>query len=254
VLWRLLDEELVVEGHLVPEKPGPQYAWAGRTLPGPEAPKDDVPDIEGELISEFHEFVIRHYTPPEDKRLLVFFQCAVRRPFSKSPSHASMRRAVRVATGHDPARDRRECPVHVVVLASRIGAVPYELEDLYPANVRGGGVKEFSRELYARVKPVLARRIADYLVAHEDRYDRVASFTQGRYGEVVEEAAGLAGVSFPVFPDPEGPTIVRMGKSVPKSYWERYWIQLYLEITSWLGPDERADAARRLGELNVEYG
>ena len=250
-LWALVDDGEVVEGHLVPGKPGPQYAPTGGR---PESdPEDGPPDIESDVVRAFHEFVIQHYEPPENKRLLVFFQCAVRRPFSKSPSHASMRRAIQVATGHDPAREFHDCPVHVVVLASRIGPVPYELEDLHPANVRSGGVKEFGADLYARSRPILARRIADYLTVHRDRYDRVASFTQGRYGEVMREAAEISGRVVPVFPDRDGPVIVRMGSARPRSYWERCWIQLCLEIVSWLPARERDGAASRLAELAVEY-
>ena len=40
------------------------------------------------------------------------------------------------------------------------------LEDLYPANVRGGGVKRFDREIYERVKPVLAERMAQYILTY----------------------------------------------------------------------------------------
>ena len=133
--------------------------------------------------------MINEYRPPEDKGILVFLQCSVRRPFSSWPSHVSMRRAVSVATGHDPGADFVRCPVHAVVPASKVGPVPYELEDEYPANVRAGGVKHFRPEHYAQVKPVLAERMAQYIRAHGHNYDRIATFTQGRYGEVTVAAS-----------------------------------------------------------------
>jgi len=164
-----------------------------------------------------------------------------------------MRRAVAVATGYDPAREFEHCPVHVVVLASNMGPVPYELEDIYPANVRGGGVKHFSGANYARVKPILAARVGEYITSHRQTYERIATFTDGRYGEVMREAATLANVQFPVFPDRHGATVCRMGTSTPRKYWEKHWIQLYLEIEGWLDGAARTQARSRLEALDVEY-
>jgi hypothetical protein len=214
-------------------------------------------DVESEPATTFYRHVIDEYKPPGDKRFLVFLQCSVRRPFSKSPSHAAMRRAIRVATGYDPRSDFEACPVHVVVLASRIGPVPYELEDAYPANVRGGGVKQFETRRYERAKPILATRMAQYVIAHGDNYEGVTTFTEGRYAEVMQEARATIvkhsgeGAHFPILPQIGGPRIVRMGKSVPHRYWEQYWIQLYLEIVGWLAPDQQALAQARLEELGV---
>jgi hypothetical protein len=173
-----------------------------------------------------------------------------------------MRRAIRVAMGYDPSPrvDFESCPVHVVVLASKIGPVPYELEDVYPANVRGSGVKQFDWRRYERVKPVLAERMAQYVLTFQEHYERVTTFTEGRYAEVMEAARDMvvarAGESarFPILPKIGGASIVRIGSSTPHQYWARYWIQLYLEIVSWLEPEQREQAEARLAQLKVEYG
>jgi len=272
VLGKLVTENRVVEGQLLPDGPAPQYRWAARWAREAErrtrGSKKELQaivrsstmayeqriDIDSEPVLAFYNYVIHEYTPPKDKRFLVFLQCSVRRPFSSSPSHASMRRAISVATGYDPSRDFESCPVHVVVLASKIGPVPYELEDVYPANVRGGGVKQFGQAIFARVKPTLAERMAQYIVAHKDSYDRMATFTEGRYAEVMQEARRSAAVDFPVLPLLDGPRITRMGRSTPLRYWEKYWIQLYLEIVSWLEPILQVQAEARLRALDVEYG
>jgi hypothetical protein len=170
-----------------------------------------------------------------------------------------MRRAIRVATGYDPRREFEGCPVHVVVLASRIGPVPYELEDVYPANVRGGGVKRLERGRYDRVKPVLADRMAEYILTHGDNYERITAFTEGRYAEVMQAARKIVvarlgeDAHFPVLPEIGGPRITRMGESTPHRYWDKYWIQLYLEVVGWLVPDQQALAEARLKELGVVY-
>lgn len=271
ILRELVNTSLVVEGELLPDKPAPQYRWGARwaqeaerraasskqklkaTVKPAEIVKERALDIDSEAVLKFYDYIINEYKPPKDKRFLVFFQCSVRRPFSSSPSHASMRRAISVATGYDPSKNFQSCPVHVVVLASKIGPVPYELEDVYPANVGGGGVKHFDKKYYARVKPILAERMAQYIITHGNNYKQVATFTESRYAEVMEDARGIAGAHFPIFPTLDGPQVMRRGKSFPRTYWEKYWIQLYLEIAGWLDPDMQAQAEERLSKMEVRY-
>jgi len=210
-------------------------------------------DFDEAGVTAFHDFVIHDYQPPEDKRGLVFFQCSVRRPFYRSPSHGPMRRAIAVATGYDPWKHFDRCPVHVVVLASRVGPAPYELQDVYPVNVRSGGVKHFGDAYYEWVLPRLAQRMADYITAHRSSYDQITTFTEGRYGDVMELAGRLAGVRFRILPDELGPEVIRMGASIPRTYWQKYWIQLYLEVVSWLDPTAQEQAQARLEKLQVEY-
>lgn len=264
----LMDESLVVEVAALGQPAQVRYRWAAywRTEDQQRAEKarrnlanfvaavarvpDDQLDVESEPSCAFYDYVIHHYTPPDDKRMLVFLQCSVRRPFSRSPSHAAMCRAITLAAGSDP---RARGPVHVVVLASKVGPVPYDLEDVYPANVRSGGVKHSSRTEYERVKPVLAARMAGYLVTHRRHYDRIAAFTEGRYGDVMRAAQRAASVDFPVLPRDEGPQVLRVGRSTPRKYWEKYWIQLYLTIRDWLEPAPRAQADGRLRQLGVQW-
>lgn len=275
VLRELVADAQVIEGKLLSFKSSPQYCWATRweqkaqrRTVGSRQQLEDVIrsagtipraqlDVHSAPTQAFYEYVIGEYRPPEDKRFLVFLQCSVRRPFSTSPSHASMRRAIRVATRSDPSQDFESCPVHVVVLASKIGPVPYELEDIYPANVRGGGVKGYTGEHYDRVRPVLAERMAQYVVVHRGNYDRIAAFAQGRYGEVMAAARSIVAKRcadpspFVILPREGGASIESMGESKPCTYWARYWIQLYLEIVSWLEPAQRHGAAARLRALHV---
>jgi hypothetical protein len=275
VLSELVAGAQVVQGALLPDRASPQYAWRVRWESKAQSQTSDVqqdlrhaldtvervpPDelnVDSRPSTAFYRYVLGpEYQPPQNKRYLVFLQCSVRRPFSTAPSHAPMRRAIRTATGYDPRKDPA-CPVHVVVLASKIGPVPYELEDLYPASVRGGGVKQFGRETYERVKPILAERMARYILSYADHYEQITSFTQGRYAEVLEHACTIAveqgGKRFNILPQESGPIVTRMNKSKPHQYWARYWIQLYLEIVPWLDPEQQRQAQARLGRLKVEY-
>jgi len=267
----LVREGLVVTGNLVRGSYMVHYRWAARwqaevgSRAGTAQEEaraavdsvDRVPEerlwLDSPPVIALHRYVIDHYEPPSEKRFLVFFQCSVRRPFSKSPSHSSMRRAIAASTGFDPARDFERCPVHVVVLAGKIGPVPYELEDMYPANVRGGGVKDFGPAAYQAARPVLSRRMAEYIQTHSSRYEAMWAFTDGRYADIVAEAARLAAVDIRILPDPQGPGVLRLGKSVPRTYWQKFWIQLCLEIVSHLDPGNQAAARDRLRKLNVTY-
>lgn len=266
VLKEMIDDEQVLEGELVPDKGLPQYCWAARWRKHVEQkaagakrrlqravdsakPRGDEPlDIESDSARAFHDFIINDYSPPRGKRFLVFLQCSVRRPFSSSPSHGTMKQAITIATGYDPASEFEQCPAHVVVMASFVGPVPYELQDVYPANVRAGGVKDMPAEMYARYRPILASRMAEYITAHGGKYKKMASFTQSRYGDVMRAAQQIAGVEFPVFPQKDGPRVLKGRK-----YWDKFWIQLYLEIVRWLTPAERKKAAARLMEAGVQY-
>jgi len=194
----LMDERLILA--LGPDRSDPPLVWAARWQADVErrtaaaraelayavSAVGEVPDSELDIESPpsraFCEFIATRYRPPEDKRLLCLLQCSVRRPFSSSPSHASIRRAIRAATGFEPAAEFAQCPVHVVVVASKVGPVPYELQGCYPANVGAEGVKHFDADRYERVRPILASSVADYLVAHASVYDQAVGFGDGRYG------------------------------------------------------------------------
>jgi hypothetical protein len=67
------------------------------------------------------------------------------------------------------------------------------------------------------------------------------------------DAARLAGVEFPIFPVPGGPRVLHVDGSVPRTYWQKYWIQLCLEVLSWLSPHRQAAAHRRLKKMKVAY-
>jgi predicted RNA-binding protein len=211
-----------------------------------EQRKDDT-HLTGKAVLDFHKYIITEYEPPPDKDMLAIFQCSVSRPFSKSPSHGSMRKAVRLATGKDPKADFEDCRCHVVVLSSVIGPVPYELETTYPADERGGGVKQMSPQDYHLARPLLAERMAAYLRRWHNRYKVITTFTHGRYGEVMRMARDLAGLHFSVLPDPSGPRL-RGGNQ----YWTRDWIQVFFELLEAMTEEERAEAMARLAAEGVK--
>ena len=121
------------------------------------------------------------------------------------------------------------------------------------ATSAAGGVKQYSRADFERIKPILAGRMAGYLIALGRNYAHVTTFAEGRYGDVMAAARMASQATFSVLPAQDGPRMVRMGSSTPHKYWEKYWIQLYLEIGKWLTPAARKHAAERLTSLDVEF-
>jgi len=114
-------------------------------------------------------------------------------------------------------------------------------------------------EEYARTKPILAARLAEYILTHRDCYDRISAFTEGRYGEVMTEVRESVRDDcprlgdFPILPTRDGPTILKEGSSKPRTYWQKQWIQLYLEVLNWLPSVQQRQAKKRLAQLNIVY-
>jgi len=241
--FRLLQGQL---RYLLRKRVGAAAEQTMRRIVRPEEQKKEDIHPTSKPVLDFCHHIITQYTPPPDKDMLVFFQCSVSRPYSKSPSHGSMRKAIRLATGKDPKDDFDDCRCHVVVLSSVIGPVPYEMENVYPADEPGGGVKHMSPEDYHFAKPILAERMAAYLRRWHDRYRVITTFTHDRYGDVMDAAKRLAGVDFRVLPDMRGVRI-RGGNQ----YWTRYWIQVFFELLKGMTEEEQAQAMERLAAEGV---
>jgi len=262
-LLELLDRREVVLGALLDDPTIPAACWwetwcdqQADWLEATRAPLEQAvraernsadADPRSDAAEAFQQYLVDQYTPPRGKRILALVQDAVRRPYSSAPSHASLRQAVRLATGYDPSHDPYCCPVHMLVLASHLGPVPYELEDLWPASCRSAGVKQLSDQAFTDRLPLLAGLLRHYLEHHADAYDTITVFAEGRYGAVVREA----GFDGPISPM-RGEVIVRVGDKVPRPYWQRYWIQLFRSIVAGLEPWQQEAAEARLRAAGVE--
>ena len=211
----------------------------------PEEAKPEHLHPTSKPVIDFFNYIMAEYQPPEDRDMLVIFQCSVSRPYSKSPSHSSMRKAIRLATGKDPKDE--DCRCHVVVLSSVIGPVPYDMENVYPATESGGGVKHMRPEQYRIALPVLAERMAAYLRKWHERYKVITTFTHSRYGDVMQAAKKMAGIDFRVLPDLKG-TRLKGGNQ----YWTKYWIQVFFELLGGMTEEERQQALARLQKEKVE--
>ncbi len=157
-----------------------------------------------------------------------------------------MKRAIRLATGHDPAKNFARCPAHVVVLAGRVGPAPYELEDVYPVNASAPSPGEYGDD--PRPLGILATRMADYIVTHT-HYRHIAAFASDPYARVLDQARHIASerlgrrLQLDILPREGGRLVKHVGKSTPRTYWQKAWIQLYDTIVPWLEADARPEGA-----------
>ena len=165
-LFRLLDDEWSYV-----EERTPIY----RSAPLAAASEDALRRAE---IRRFADRVTSRYRPRFDDLPLVLVPCSARKPYSESQSHAQFHKAI----GYRG---------HVVSVTSPIGAVPQELELVYPAQhydavVTGrwtAGEREFVSEVLSR-----------YLDCAD--YPRVVAHVPEDYRSVVE--AALDGRDLPV--------------------------------------------------------
>ncbi len=165
-LFRLFDDEW---GYV--EERTPIY----RSAPLAAASEDALRRAE---IRRFADRVTSRYRPRFDDLPLVLVPCSARKPYSESQSHAQFHKAI----GYRG---------HVVSVTSPIGAVPQELELVYPAQhydavVTGrwtAGEREFVSEVLSR-----------YLDCAD--YPRVVAHVPEDYRSVVE--AALDGRDLPV--------------------------------------------------------
>ena len=225
--------DLVADGSVVVEDDS--ACWRAYTLTSPE-----------ELAAAAHDL------HPDDEPVAIY-QCSARRPFSSSPSHGAINRAVVAATGLHPWRDRETCPVHVVVLAAKCGPVPYDLQDVYPGCIRAEGLARLEPDEYEERRGTLARYMAAYLRAHAHRYAGIATFTSGRWGDVMAAANEATGLDIDILPRAGRATLTRVEGRAPRTYWQKHWIQLALAIMRWAPADERRAAERRLQDMGAEW-
>ncbi len=157
------------------------------------------------------------------------------------------------ATGLHPKRDQETCPAHVVVLSTKGGPIPYELEDVYPACIRAEGLGQLDSTEYGAARPTLARYMATFLKAHAGRYEGIATFTSGRWADVMDAAREMAGVDFDILPQADGPALTRLGDTVPHTYWQKCWIQVALSLMTMMSDGERRAAEGRLAAMGAEW-
>ncbi|MBR4226119.1 MAG: DUF5591 domain-containing protein [Candidatus Methanomethylophilaceae archaeon] len=127
------------------------------------------------------------YRKPANKRVLLLLPCSAKKPYHISKSHKAFSSAIHTAP-HDTL-------VHEVIVTSPLGAVPRELDFMYPANAYDIPVTgEWKPEERSMIREMIGALIAQ-------GYDRVVC----HLGEDYELVEGLADMECTVVGDPTSP-------------------------------------------------
>lgn len=139
-------------------------------------------------LSEFeksYRYIIDEYeVAPKD--IAIFMPCAVRKPYSTSPSHQLIRMIV--AQVLDPSQ------YHIVIFGT-CGIVPAELEEMYPyahyKYLLGKCSDDKVKQDFLRIE---TERVAGYLDKTKDAYRYRIGYCIGLFREALIRGSGMAGV------------------------------------------------------------
>jgi archaeosine synthase alpha-subunit len=132
-----------------------------------------------------HRYIIEEYeVPPRD--IAIFMPCAVRKPYSKSPSHQLIRTIISQVLDHSR--------YHIVIFGT-CGIVPAELEEMYPYahyHYMLGKCKDPQvLEDFLRIE---TERVAAYLVKTRLVYHYRIGYCLGLFREALVRGSKQAGV------------------------------------------------------------
>ncbi|HNQ29122.1 MAG: hypothetical protein BWY93_01458 [Euryarchaeota archaeon ADurb.BinA087] len=132
-----------------------------------------------------YRYIIDEYEV-EPREIAIFIPCAVRKPYSTSPSHQLIRMIISQVL--DPSR------YHIIVFGT-CGIVPAELEEMYPyAHYRymlGKCTDETIRQDFLRIE---TERVAGYLEKTRDAYHYRIGYCLGLFREALIRGSEQAGV------------------------------------------------------------
>jgi len=159
----------------------------------PEDPEDltDPPFYLPQFEEAYQYIIHEYYIAPRD--IAVFIPCAVRKPYSTSPSH-KLFHALFDEVFPDKAK------YHVVIFGT-CGTVPAELELMYPFahyHYMLGNVKDQKiKDDFLRIETA---RIAGYLEKTKDTYTYRIAYCIGLFRKAMEAAVQQTGIPVEIYP------------------------------------------------------
>jgi len=78
-------------------------------------------------FQEFRERVIRNYLPEQWTKLIIILPCSAKKPYSESKSHKQFYKVIRKFPEFPDFQE--------IILTSPLGAIPRQLENIYPVNL-----------------------------------------------------------------------------------------------------------------------
>jgi len=114
-------------------------------------------------VRRFTERIEKYYKPPRTKRVLLLIPCSHKKPYSKSKTHRALKRVLFTV--------KNKYAVHEVIVTSPLGAVPRELEYVYPAQnydvpVTGSWSEEEVKLILRLLRSIVKKGNYDAILAH----------------------------------------------------------------------------------------
>ena len=157
--------------------------------------REESPDEERQFLTgppfylpEFEEsyrYIIDTYEVPP-RKIAIFLPCAMRKPYSTSPSHQLIRMVI--SQVFDPSE------YHIVVFGT-CGIVPAELEEMYPyahyKYMLGKCNDDKTRQDFLRIE---TERVAGYLTKTRNTYTYRIGYCLGLFREALVRGSEKAGI------------------------------------------------------------
>jgi predicted RNA-binding protein len=144
----------------------------------------DPPFYRSEFEDSFR-YIIDHYDV-QPRPVALFIPCAVRKPYSQSPSHRFIRGVI--AEIFDPS------DYHIVVFGT-CGIVPAELETMYPyahyQYMLGKCQDQNIKDDFVRIE---TERVAEYLLKTRDSYRFRVAYCIGLFRASMVQGSEMAGI------------------------------------------------------------
>jgi len=158
----------------------------------------DPPFYRPEFEDAFSFIVNEYYIPPRE--IAIFIPCALRKPYSSSPSHKLFHRIISEALTPDR--------YHVVIFGT-CGVVPSELELMFPFRnyyyMLGKCTDPAVLEDFHQIE---TRRLIGYLKKTKDTYQKRIAYCIGPFRQAMEEACDKSGIEVEILPTQ--PVIAKM--------------------------------------------
>lgn len=112
----------------------------------------------------WQDYLVRWYSPPREKNILLFLPCSYKKPYSESMTHKKIISRL---------KKNKFYPRMHQVMISNPGLVPREFENYYPFNAYDWDESLETEEIKKRYIEVTAKRIRNYLEVHWGHYKKI---------------------------------------------------------------------------------
>ena len=124
-------------------------------------------------FQKFREKTIKNFTPDSSTKLILLFPCSAKKPYSSSKSHQKFNRILKKFSDSSNFQE--------IILTSPLGAIPRQLEEIYPVNSYDISVTgEWDHEELLLSSSMLINLIKKY-----DKKIPIISHLDGGYREIV---------------------------------------------------------------------